>query len=188
VSNWISRLTLVGLLLPLVLSGVDIRWQFEGGSLERVEKAAPDHFRVFVKGQTDQDKRNRQASWYFFRVDGAPRAVVTLDIVGLPGEYNYQPNRGAITKDTPPVISYDGKTWKHVDDFEYDATEPHLRLRVRAPQPRFWIAHTPPYTLADLDRLRKWCCAILTPASKESARAWMAATCCCGRSAKRKQR
>ena len=32
-----------------------IHWNFDGGSLERVEHAAPDHFRVFVKGQTDQD-------------------------------------------------------------------------------------------------------------------------------------
>jgi hypothetical protein len=34
--------------------------------------------------QTDQDGRNRQASWYFFRVDGAARTVLTLDVVGLP--------------------------------------------------------------------------------------------------------
>jgi hypothetical protein len=146
---------MLGLALPLVCSGADIRWQFDGGSLDRVEKAAPDHFRIFVNGQTDQDHRNRQASWYFFRVDRAPRSTLTLDILGLPGEYNYQANRGAITKDTPPVISYDGKTWKHVDDFEYDDKEPHLRLRIRAQQARFWIAHTPPYTLADLERLRK---------------------------------
>ena len=146
---------MIGLAVPLVCGGADIRWQFEGGSVERVEKAATDRFRIFVNGQTDQDHRNRQASWYFFRVDGAPRTTLTLDIVGLPGEYNYQPNRGAITKDTPPVISYDGKTWKHVEDFEYDEKEPRLRLRIRAEQARFWVAHTPPYTLADLERLRK---------------------------------
>ena len=146
---------LVSLALPLASYAADIRWQFEGGSLDHVEKVAPDRFRVFVKGQTDQDSRNRQASWYFFRVDGAPRTGLTLDIVGLPGEYNYQPNRGAITKDTPPVISYDGKSWKHLDDFEYDGAEPHLQLRIRPRQARFWVAHTPPYTIADLDRLHK---------------------------------
>jgi hypothetical protein len=146
---------MIGLFVPMVCGGAEIRWQFEGGSLERVEKIAHDHFRIFVTGQTDQDHRNRQASWYFFRVDGAPKTTLTLDILGLPGEYNYQPNRGAITKDTPPVISYDGKTWKHVEDFEYDDKEPRLRLRIRAAQARFWVAHTPPYTLADLERLRK---------------------------------
>jgi hypothetical protein len=79
---------------------------------------------------------------------------MTLDIVDLPGEYNYKPNRGAITKDTPPVISYDQRTWKHIETFEYDAGEPKLRLRVTPAAARFWIAHTPPYTAADLARLR----------------------------------
>ena len=147
---------LAALLLPLAChAATRIAWNFEGGSLDRVEQTAPDRFRLFVDGQKDQDGRNRQASWYYFRVDGAPRTKLTLDMTGLPGEYNYQPNRGAITRDTPPVISYDGKSWTHVEDFEYDSAEPHLRLRIRPRQGRFWIAHTPPYTLADLERLRQ---------------------------------
>lgn len=146
---------LIGLTLPLACQAARVLWQFDGGSLDRVEQAAPDHFRLFVKGQTDQDGRNRQASWYYFQVDGAARATLTLDILGLPGEYNYQPNRGAITRDTPPVISYDGKTWQHVPDFEYDAAEPRLRLRIHPRHARFWVAHTPPYTMADLERLRR---------------------------------
>ncbi|MEO8369042.1 MAG: M14-type cytosolic carboxypeptidase [Candidatus Solibacter sp.] len=146
----------VAIFLPLAgHAAARIAWNFEGGSLDRIEQPAPHRFRIFVHGQTDQDGRNRQASWYYFRVDGAPRTTLTLDMVGLPGEYNYQPNRGAITRDTPPVISYDGKTWSHVTDFEYDNAEPHLRLRIRSQQSRFWIAHTPPYTLVDLDRLRR---------------------------------
>ena len=110
---------------------------------------------MFVNGQTDQDNRNRQASWYYFRVDAAEGKTLTIDILGLPGEYNYQPNRGAITKDTPPVISYDHKTWRHVTDFEYDEKEPRLRLRIHPLRRRFWIAHTPPYTLRDLASLRQ---------------------------------
>src|SRR4051794_16711102 len=90
--------------------GAEIRWDFEGGSLEKVEQADASHFRLHAAGQTDQDGRNRQASWYYFRVDKAPPSELIFDMVGLPGEYNYKPNRGAITKDTPPVISYDGKT------------------------------------------------------------------------------
>ena len=91
---------LISLILAPAAGAASIHWQFEGGSLERVEEVKPDQFRLYVKGQTDQDHRNRQASWYYFRVDGAPRNILILDIVGLPGEYNYQPNRGAITKDT----------------------------------------------------------------------------------------
>jgi len=42
-----------------------------------------------------------------------------------------------------------------VEDFEYDAGEPRLRLRIRPRQSRFWVAHTPPYTNSDLGNLRK---------------------------------
>src|SRR5260221_1064289 len=111
-----------------MLGATTIHTDFEGGSLGRVEKVSDTHFRVGAKGEKAQDGRNRQANWYYFRVDGAPRRELILDIVDLPGEYNYKPNRGAITKDTPPVISYDQRTWKHIDTFDYDANEPHLRL------------------------------------------------------------
>jgi Zinc carboxypeptidase/Cytosolic carboxypeptidase N-terminal domain len=106
------------------------------------------------KGEKDQDGRNRQANWYYFRVDNAGTKELTLDMVDLPGEYNYLPNQGAITKDTLPVISYDRRTWKHIDTFEYDPAEPKLTLRVTPRQARFWIAHVPPYTARELDRLR----------------------------------
>ncbi len=127
---------------------------FEGGCLGRIQKLSETHFRLSAKGETDQDGRNRQANWYYFRVDDAPLQEITFDIVDLSGEYNYKPNRGAITKDTPPVISYDGKQWRHIQSFEYDSAEPRLRLRVHPQARRFWIAHTPPYTNETLARLR----------------------------------
>lgn len=137
-------------------AAVTIATDFEGGSLGRVEQVDRAHFRLAARGERDQDGRNRQANWYFFRVSGAtPGQALTLDIVDLPGEYNYQPNRGAITKDTPPVISVDNKSWRHIETFEYDPAEPKLRLRVTAPAATFWIAHVPPYTGRHLQRLRR---------------------------------
>jgi hypothetical protein len=141
------------LLLSLLLSPA-IHTDFEGGSLGKIEKVSNVHFRLAVKGESDQDGRNRQANWYYFRVDGVSSQPLTLDIVNLPGEYNYQPNRGAITKDTPPVISYDGIHWEHVKTFEYDPVEPKLRLHIQPSGSRFWIAHCPPYTNAMLAKLR----------------------------------
>jgi Cytosolic carboxypeptidase N-terminal domain len=131
-----------------------VNTDFEGGCLGRIEKVSETHFRLGATGEKDQDGRNRQANWYYFRVDSAGTKALTLDIVDLPGEYNYQPNQGAITKDTPPVISYDRRTWKHIDTFTYDPIEPKLTLRVTPQKARFWIAHVPPYTAQDLDRLR----------------------------------
>jgi len=142
------------LLIPAGLGAVSIHTDFEGGRLGKIEQVAPRHFRLAVAGESDQDGRNRQANWYYFRVDGAGAEELILDMVNLPGEYNYKPNRGAVTKDTPPVISRNGKTWRRVDTFEYDATEPKLRLRIRPPGATFWVAHTPPYTEQHLARLR----------------------------------
>ena len=141
-------------LVPGLLTAATVSTDFEGGCLGRVEKVSETHFRLGVKGEKDQDGRNRQANWYYFRIDGAGAKELTLDIVDLPGEYNYLPNRGAVTKDTPPVISYDRRTWKHVETFTYDRDEPKLTLRVTPTQARFWIAHVPPYTAEDLGRLR----------------------------------
>jgi hypothetical protein len=143
-------------LIPAIAAAATVSTDFEAGSLGRIEKVSESHFRLAAKGEKDQDGRNRQANWYYFRVDHAGGGELTLDIVDLAGEYNYQPNRGAITKDTPPVISYDGRTWKHVETFEYDSSEPRLILHILPKRSRFWIAHVPPYTGQDLNRLRSF--------------------------------
>ena len=142
------------LLAALLLSAATIHTDFEGGSLGQIQKVSETHFRLAVKGETDQDHRNRQANWYYFRVDGASPQPLTLDIVNLPGEYNYKPNRGAITKDTPPVISYDGVRWEHVKTYRYDPAEPKLVLHIQPAKATFWIAHCAPYTNQTLAKLR----------------------------------
>jgi hypothetical protein len=142
------------LFLLAALAVSNIHTDFEGGCLGKVEKVSDTHFRLAAKGETDQDGRNRQANWYYFRVDNAPSQPLTFDIVNLPGEYNYHPNQGAITKDTPPFISYDGAHWEHVTSFDYDPKEPKLTLHIEPKGKRFWIAHCPPYTNQTLARLR----------------------------------
>ena len=144
------------LLAPVAAMAITVRTEFESGSLGRIERISDTHFRLAVKGEKDQNGRNRQANWYYFRIDGAGANPLRLDMVDLAGEYNFQPNRGAVTKDTPPVISYDQRTWKHVETFEYDAAEPKLILHIVPKRSRFWIAHVPPYTGRDLARLRSF--------------------------------
>jgi hypothetical protein len=143
--------------LLLFVAAITVHTDFDGGSTGRVETVSPTHLRVAVKGESDQNKRNRQGSWYYFRVDGAGRKPLVIDMVDLAGEYNFRKNLGAITGDTPPLISYDRKTWTHLtkDEVEYDKAEPRLRLKITPKQARFWIAHTPPYTNDNLALLRK---------------------------------
>ncbi len=111
------------------------------------------HFRCGVKGESDQDGRNRQANWYYFRVDGAKGKPLTIDMVDLPGEYNYRPNRGAVTGDTLPWVSEDNQHWKPIETAEYQADTPLLRLRLTPRANQVWIAHVPPYTNQHLQRL-----------------------------------
>jgi hypothetical protein len=147
----------IGIAVVSVFSAdLKISWKMEGGSLGGVERVAENHWRVRLAGESDQDGRNRQANWYYFQIEATPNQSLILDLVSLPGEYNYKPNLGAVTADTPPVISYDNKTWAHLETFEYDATEPRMRLKITPKAKRFWIAHVPPYTGYHLAELRRW--------------------------------
>ena len=140
----------------LLLAAITFHTNFEGGSLGKPREVSSGHYECPVIGQTDQDKRNRQASWYYFRVDGAQGQALTLDMTDLPGEYNYKPNQGAITAETIPFYSEDdGKTWAQVADATYDKNGPFLRLRITPRTNRVWIAHQPPYTTENLSRLLK---------------------------------
>jgi hypothetical protein len=137
-----------------LLLAISVATDFEGGSLGKVQQVSPSHLRCGVKGEADQDGRNRQASWYYFRVDNLPRAAVTVDLVDIMGEYNYRP-ANAVTRHTRPVYSYDQRTWQHFRDseVEWDEKEPRLRLRFTPRETRMWIAHVAPYTNGNLARL-----------------------------------
>jgi hypothetical protein len=140
-------------MLFLFAALVSIHSNFEGGNIGKIETLAPDHFRCAVVGQADQDGRNRQANWYYFRVDHAGNRRITFDLVNLAGEYNYQPNRGAITKDTLPFYSSDQVHWQPVEEAVYDAGAPSLQFTIEAPADTFWVAHVPAYTTRNLAAL-----------------------------------
>ena len=141
-------------MLPILfLAAITITTDFEGGSIGKVQQVDENHLRCAVKGETDQDGRNRQASWFYFQVDGAGGREITIDLVDLAGEYNYKPNKGGITDKTPPVISYDRKQWKRLTTVDYDPEIPQLRLHMKPEHNPVWIARIPPYTTEDLARL-----------------------------------
>jgi hypothetical protein len=136
---------------------------FEGGSLGKVERLGDAAFRCAVQGQRDEHGRNRQASWYFFRLDGVRDRDVTLTLTDFVGEYNGRPGACPMTADTVPVFSRDGETWQHFPAMEWNAEAKEATLRFRSPQDTIWIAHVPPYThsrvLRLLEAVRKAPCA-----------------------------
>lgn len=145
---------MISFLLAALLAGIAIHSDFENGSIGPVQ-VAPDRFRCGVKGEVDQDQRNRQASWYYFRIDGAAGRTVTIELVDLPGEYNYRPGNLAINAGTRPFISYDRKAWTPLSDaaIEWESAGPLLRFHFTPAHSPVWVAHVPPYTSENLSAL-----------------------------------
>ena len=139
----------------LLLAGIGVTSNFEGGSAGKVEQVSAGRLRIAVQGQSDQDRRNRQADWYYFKLDNLPAKEVVIDLVNLAGEYNYKSPAYSVTRGTRPVYSYDGVSWRHFrdDQVSWDAAEPHLTVRFTPEHDRMWIAHVPPYTNKDLAAL-----------------------------------
>lgn len=152
----LSHLGGVLLLAAAAHAELKVTAAFPNGSIGQVNHVGPLHLRLGVRGQVDQDGRNRQASWYSFVVTGVPRnAEVIIDLVDLPGEYNYQKNKGAITADTRPYWCEGKKCeWREAAG-DFDANEPKWRIRMRPKKSTFRVSHLPPYTRLQLTKLRK---------------------------------
>lgn len=117
---------------------------FESGSIGVIEKQGDDEYRLNVRGQQDAYGRNRQATWFYFRMDDVANRALTLRLAAFRGEYNHRPSTPA----GPwfrPVFSVDGENWKHFDAASWDAEKAELTLQLRVAANTVWIAHIPPY-------------------------------------------
>lgn len=130
-----------------------ITTNFEGGSLGKAVWITETHLRCIMVGEVDQNGRNRQVSWFYFRIDGTPDSELTIDFTDLGGEYNFHPGNYAITPDTPPVYSYDDQRWVHAAKEDWIAAGFGVRLQIKPARSRFWLAHVAPYTNRYLARL-----------------------------------
>jgi len=126
---------------------------FEGGSLGKIETIEGTQYRCFVEGQHDERGRNRQANWYYFRMDGVKGREVTLTLTDFLGEYNDRPGACPMNADTVPVFSYDDEHWQHFRTMRWDEQKKEATLNFLAEQDRIWIAHIPPYSYSRLLRL-----------------------------------
>jgi hypothetical protein len=117
---------------------------FESGSIGLIEKLGDDRYRLHVRGQQDARGRNRQATWFYFRMDDVAGRDITLVLTALRGEYNERPSlpSGPWFR---PVFSVDGETWRHVDNTAWDAEKGEVTFKVRVTANSVWLAHIPPY-------------------------------------------
>ena len=126
---------------------------FEGGALGKIEAAGETEFRCYVQGQHDERGRNRQANWYYFRIDGVRERKVTVTLTDFVGEYNDRPGSCPMNADTVPVFSYDNERWEHFPSMAWDEQKKEATLQFEGKHDRIWIAHVPPYTYSRLLRL-----------------------------------
>src|SRR5215469_4135527 len=71
--------------------GITFNLNFEGASLGRIERLDETTFRCHVLGQEDQRGRNRQATWYYFRMDHVAGKAITVTLTDFLGEYHDKP-------------------------------------------------------------------------------------------------
>ena len=140
-------------MIALLFLGITIATDFEGGNIGNVEQISASHFRCEVTGEVDQDKRNRQPSWFYFRLDEVQGRELVIDLTGFVGEYNYRPDNGEWARGMRPVYSYDNRTWRHFDSSEWDSKTGTVRIRIKPTANRLWIARLAPYTNQHLKQL-----------------------------------
>jgi hypothetical protein len=126
---------------------------FESGSIGKIEKLGETEFRLHVKGQQDSRGRNRQATWFSFRLDEVGGRQITLHLTSFRGEYNDRPANAPMGAWFRPVVSEDGEQWTHLPEVAWDVEKDELTFAVQPRGNTIWIAHIPPYPHSRVLRL-----------------------------------
>lgn len=126
---------------------------FEDASLGRIEVLGENDFRVHLAGQEDERGHNRQANWYYFRMDRVAGRDLTLTLTDFVGEYDDKPGAVAMGPDLRPFFSEDGEHWQQFDDMTWDKIKSEATLKFRPTADSIWIAHQTPYPHSRLLRL-----------------------------------
>lgn len=142
-----------GMLPTILVLAATVHTSFEAGSAAKTEWVSENHFRCWVRGETDQDNRNSQPSWFYFRLDGVAGRDLTVELAGLAGEYNYRRHKGAGLRDMRPVYSYDNREWRFMEAGVFDPEASTLRFKLKPEGKQVWIARQPPYTTRHLEAL-----------------------------------
>jgi hypothetical protein len=138
---------------PVSSGAVRFNTAFEGGAMGDIEVVGETTFRIGVPGQQDERGRNRQATWFYFRMDNVRGRELTITLTGFaPGEYNDKPS-AHMNGEPKPVFSFDNEHWQQITDMAWDAAKSEGTLHLRPETDSVWLAFVPPYTHARLVRL-----------------------------------
>ncbi|HEY1172815.1 MAG TPA: M14-type cytosolic carboxypeptidase [Verrucomicrobiae bacterium] len=127
--------------------------RFEGASLGKIVAVNENEFRCALVGQYDERGRNRQVSWFYFRLDNVAKRPLTLTFTELEGEYNDKPGSVSTDKEDQPVISYDQQTWHYQTNTSWNTEAKEMTLRFTPEQDTVWVALLVPYTHSKLLKL-----------------------------------
>jgi hypothetical protein len=119
--------------------------RFEDAALGKIIAVGENEYRCAVLGQCDERGRNRQVSWFYFRMENVAKRPLTLTFFELEGEYNDKPGAVSMDKTDQLVISYDQKHWTYLSDTSWDDEKRELTLRFTPEQDTVWIANLVPY-------------------------------------------
>ena len=146
-------LVLIAVLSPLARAqSITFNTNFEDATIGRIEKIDEVTFRCHVAGQSDERGRNRQANWYYFRMDHVKGKSLAITLTDFVGEYNDTPGAVAMNASIRPVFSDDGHSWKFAENMQWDDQKKEATVRLQVETDSVWIAHVPPYTTSDLIR------------------------------------
>ena len=118
---------------------------FESGSIGTIEKLGETEFRLHIQGQQDARGRNRQATWFYFRMDDVAGRELTIHLTSFKGEYNDKPANSPAGEWFRPVFSEDNRTWTHLAAATWDKAQDELTFTVKPRGNTLWLAHIPPY-------------------------------------------
>lgn len=123
---------------------------FENASPLWYDFAADGTINVHLLYEHERSSPNRAAGHFHFLVQAKPGAELTLEFKNLDNVWNGRPGSIAGELKTA-VISPDGRFWTTMP--LEGLPENRVRLKVKMPGPRLYVAREQPYRLSDLDRL-----------------------------------
>lgn len=126
-------------------SPIRFNTRFEDAALGKIIAVGENEYRCAVLGQCDERGRNRQVSWFYFRMENVAKRPLTLTFFELEGEYNDKPGAVSMDKTDQLVISYDQKHWIYLPDTEWNDEAKELTFRFTPEQDTVWIANLVPY-------------------------------------------